>query len=99
MVLEKFHLWIKVFGKKQSERMPIRKIWDHAIEVKKKFVPRKRKIYPLLREEREKVREFYPEAAEERVHLTIKITADGTGILHGEKEWKKENGPGLPVSE
>ena len=58
MVLEKFHLWIKVFGKKQSERMPIRKIWDHAIEVKKKFVPRKRKIYPLLRKEREKVREF-----------------------------------------
>jgi len=26
MVLEKFHLWIKVFGKKQSERMPTRKM-------------------------------------------------------------------------
>jgi len=26
LVLEKFHRWIKVFGKKQSERMPMRKL-------------------------------------------------------------------------
>jgi len=26
LVLEKFHKWIKVFGKKQSERMPMRKV-------------------------------------------------------------------------
>jgi len=47
MVPEKFHLWIKIFGKKQSERMPIRKVWDHAIKVKKRFVPRKGKVYPF----------------------------------------------------
>jgi len=47
-----------VFRKKQSERMPMRKVWDHAIDVKKGFVPRKRKVYPFLREEREEVREF-----------------------------------------
>ena len=39
LVLEKFHQWIKVFGKKQSERMPTRKLWDHAIELKKVFMP------------------------------------------------------------
>jgi len=38
LVLEKFHLWIKVFGKKQSERMPTRKVWDYMIEVKEGFV-------------------------------------------------------------
>ena len=32
--------------------MPIRKIWDHTIELKKGFVLRKGKVYPLLREER-----------------------------------------------
>ena len=58
LVLEKFHQWIKVFGKKQSERMMIRKVWDHAIEVKEEFVPRKGKVYLLSREEREEVREF-----------------------------------------
>ena len=39
LVPEKFHEWIKVFGKKQSERMPMRKLWDHAIEVKEGFMP------------------------------------------------------------
>ena len=58
LVPERFHKWIKVFGKKQSERMPTRKLWDHAIDVKKGFVPRKGKVYLLSREEREEVREF-----------------------------------------
>jgi len=55
---KKFHQWIKVFGKKQLERMPTRKVWDHVIEVKEGFVLRKGKVYPLSREEREEVREF-----------------------------------------
>ena len=58
LVLEKFYKWIKIFKKKQSERMPMRKLWDHMIDVKEGFVPRKEKVYPLSREEREKVREF-----------------------------------------
>ena len=41
MVPEKFHKWIKVFGKKQLERMPTRKLWDHTIDVRKGFVPRR----------------------------------------------------------
>ena len=61
LVPERFHEWIKVFGKKQSERMPTRKLWDHAIDVKEGFIPRKRKVYPLSREEREEVREFVKE--------------------------------------
>ena len=61
MVLEKYHQQIKVFGKKQSERIPMRKVWDHTIDVKERFVPRKKKVYPLLRVEREEVREFIKE--------------------------------------
>ena len=38
--------------------MPTRKIWNHIIDMKKGFVPRKGKVYPLLREEREEVQEF-----------------------------------------
>ena len=44
-----------MFGKKQSERMPSKKIWNHIIETKEEFVPRKRKVYSLSREEREEV--------------------------------------------
>ena len=61
LVPENFHKWIKVFGKKQSERMPTRKMWDHVIEVKEGFVPRKGKVYPLSRAKREEVREFIRE--------------------------------------
>ena len=60
-VSERFHKWIKVFGKKQSEQMPTRKIWDHIIEMKEGFVPRTGKVYPLSREEREEVHEFIKE--------------------------------------
>jgi len=61
LVPEKFHRWIKVFGKKQLERMLTRKVWNHAIEVKEGFMLRKGKVYPLSREEREEVREFIKE--------------------------------------
>ena len=61
LVLEKFYRWIKVFGKKQLERMSTRKLWDHAIDVKGGFMPRKGKVYPLSREEREEMREFVKE--------------------------------------
>jgi len=58
MVPLKFHKWLKVFGKVESERMPVRKIWDHAIDLKDKFSPRKAKVYPLSRNERDEVQKF-----------------------------------------
>ena len=39
----------------------MRKVWDHAIDVKEGFVPKKGKVYLLLREEREEVRKFIEE--------------------------------------
>jgi len=53
LVPRRFWKWKKVFGKKKSERMPVRKTWDHAIELKEGFTPRKRKVYSLSREVRE----------------------------------------------
>ena len=47
-----------MFGKKQSERMPTRKLWDHTIDIKEGFVLRKGKVYLLSRKEREEVREL-----------------------------------------
>jgi len=41
--------------------MLTRKIWDHTIDMKEGFVLRKGKMYPLSREEREKVHEFIKE--------------------------------------
>ena len=41
--------------------MPTRKIWDYTINMKEEFVPKKRKVYPLSREEREKMHKFINE--------------------------------------
>ena len=36
----------------------MRKIWDYAIDLKKIFKPKKRRIYPLSRNKREEVQNF-----------------------------------------
>ena len=58
MVPRWFHKYLKVFEKKKSEKMPIRKVWDHTIDLREGFVLKKRKIYLLSRVEREEVQEF-----------------------------------------
>ena len=58
LVPQKFWKWKKIFGKRESERMPARKVWDHAIELKEGFTPRKGKVYSLSRKEREEVQTF-----------------------------------------
>jgi len=47
-----------VFRKVESERMPTKKIWDHAIDLKEMFKPRKGKIYSLSKNKREEVQNF-----------------------------------------
>jgi len=61
MVPERFHQWLKVFGRVESERMPVRKIWDHAIDLKEDFKTSKAKVYSLSRNERDEVQQFVDE--------------------------------------
>ena len=58
IVPKKFLKWREVFGKVESERMLTRKIWNHAIDLKETFKPRKGKIYPLSKNKRKKVQNF-----------------------------------------
>jgi len=58
MVPKRFLKWKKVFGKVKLERMPTRKTWDHAIDLKETFKLQKGRIYPLSKNEREEVQKF-----------------------------------------
>ena len=89
LVPEKFHRWIKVFGKKQSERMPTQKIWDHTIDMKEGFVPRKEKVYLLSREEREKVHEFIQEQLRKGYIKSSKLSQMTFVFFVGKKNGKK----------
>ena len=37
----------------------------------------------------------YKGIAEEGIHMTVKVTTDGTSILCRKEGWKEEDGPGL----
>ena len=58
MVPKKFLKQRKVFGKVESERIPMRKVWNHAIDLKETFKPKKGRIYLLSKDEREEVQKF-----------------------------------------
>ena len=89
LVPEKFHRWIKVFGKKQLERMPTRKLWNHAIDVKEGFIPQKGKVYPLLREEREEVRQYIKEQLRKGYIRLSKLLQTAPVFFVGKKDEKK----------
>jgi len=99
IVPKRFHKYLKVTEKKESERMLIRKIWDHAIDLREGFVPKKGKIHPLSRIEREKIQKFVKKSVEKEVYLTIEITIDITSILCAEEGWKEEDGAILSIFE
>ena len=53
-----FHAYLDVFRKEPSERMPMHKPWDHAIDLMLDFVPEKSKIFPLSPDEHEEMSSF-----------------------------------------
>jgi len=55
-----------VFGKIESERMLMRKVWDHAIDLKETFKPWKGRIYPLSKNKREEVQNFVEDQLRKR---------------------------------
>ena len=73
MVLQKFLKWRKVFGKVESERILMRKIWDHAIDLKKTFKPKKERIYSLSRNKREEVQNFIEDQLKKRYIRPLKF--------------------------
>jgi len=58
MVPPQFHTYLDVFKKTPSERLPLCKPWDHAIDLNPDFVPRKSKLYPMSPMEQQEVRDF-----------------------------------------
>jgi len=69
--------------------MPTRKLWNYAIDIKEEFVTRKRKIYLLSREEREKVHEFISEQLRKGYIRFLKLPQKAPVFFVGKKDGKK----------
>jgi len=89
MVPEKFLKWRKMFGKIESERMPMRKIWDHAIDLKETFAPQKGRIYPLSKDKREEVQNFVEDQLRKGYIRPTKSPQTSLVFFVGKKDRKK----------
>ena len=69
--------------------MLTRKVCDHTIDMKKGFVPRKGKIYPLLRKEREEVWEFIKKQLRKEYIRLSKLPQIALVFFVGKKDRKK----------
>ena len=58
IVSRMFYKYLKIFEKKELEKIQMRKLQNHTIDLREEFVSKKRKIYLLSRIEREKVQKF-----------------------------------------
>jgi len=94
LVPKRFWKWKKVFGKRESERMPVQKTWDHAIELKKGFTPKKEKIF-IVKRRKGRGASIHRGSIEERVHLFLQVTPNIASTLRGKKGWHMENGARL----
>jgi len=89
MVPKRFLKWRKVFGKVESERIPTRKIWDHAIDLKEIFKLQKGRIYPLSKNRREEVQNFVNDQLRKRYIRPSKSSQTSLVFFIGKKDGSK----------
>jgi len=89
MVLKRFLKWKKVFGKVELERIPTRKTWDHAIDLKETFKLQKGRIYPLSKMEREEVQKFVEDQLREEYIRSSKSPQMSLVFFVGKKDSNK----------
>jgi len=87
MVPKRFHKYLSVFKKKELGHLHLQKPWDHAIETKSGFQPKKSKVYALSPKEQEEVDDFINEQLRKGyTYLTIKITTNLSNIFCSKKK-------------
>ena len=69
--------------------MPMRKIWDHAIDLKEMFKPQKEKIYLLFKNEREEVQAFVENQLRKEYIRPSKLPQTSPVFFVGKKDSSK----------
>ena len=59
----------------------------------------KREGIPFVERRKRGGQRVYEGTVKEGVHLAVKITTNGAGVLCRKEGWEEEDGPGLPISE
>ena len=67
----------------------MRKVWDHAIDLKKMFKPQKGRIYPLFKNKREEVQKFVDDQLRKRYIRPSKFPQTSLVFFVGKKDSRK----------
>ena len=89
MVLRKSLKQRKVFRKVKSKRIPMRKIWDYTINLKKMFKLQKKRIYPLSKDERKEIQDFVNDQLRKRYIRPSKSPQTSLVFFVGKKNKSK----------
>ena len=89
MVPKKFYRWLKVFGKVESKRILVRKVWDHAIDLNNDFKASKARVYPLSKNEKEEVQKFINEHLKKGYIRSLKSPQTSPVFFVGKKDGGK----------
>jgi len=87
-----------VFGKVESEQIPTRKPWDHAID-QRKLRTKERMNLPFVENEKEGSTDICEKSTKEGLHQTFKVPTNLTSTIHTEEGRKKEDGIRLSLCE
>jgi len=90
MVPPQFHTYLDVFKKTPSERLPLCKPWDHAIDLNPDFVPRKSKLYPMSLTEQQEVRDFIDDQLKKGYIRPMKSPQTSPVFFIPKKDGKKQ---------
>ena len=89
LVPKAYHKYLKVFLKKESEHMPVRKPWDHAIDMKDPFVPKKGRLIPLSPQEQKEVSDFIDDQIRKGYNRLLKSPQTSPVFFIPKKDGKK----------
>ena len=84
-----FHDFLTVFEQTASEWMPVCKLWDHVIDLKPGFQPKKGKIYLLSPDEQKEVQDFLSAQLENGYIRPSKSLQTSLVFFIAEKDGKK----------
>ncbi|KAJ2935738.1 hypothetical protein H1R20_g1356, partial [Candolleomyces eurysporus] len=71
-VPKEYHKYLEIFDKETATRFPPERPWDHAIDLKPDFVPRRGKIYSLTPSEEKALDEFLKENLDKKYIQPLK---------------------------
>jgi len=89
MVSKRFYRWLKVFGKVKLERILVRKVWDHAIDLNNNFKASKARVYPLSRNKKKEVQKFVDEHLKKGYIRPSKLPQTSLMFFVGKKDGGK----------